>query len=81
MISVMLQAVVAAYQVYGLNSAICAGVSGVMPPWRGSRAEDAGMAWVRVDTETRATRRASQELEAMVFERTGLLRLAIVESL
>ena len=79
-ISEMLQEVVAAYQVYGLNAAISAGVSGEMPPWRGSSVEGVvGRARMLVTTETRVTRRANREVKAMMVDRAGLVRLDIVK--
>ena len=75
MISEMLHEVVAAYQVYGLKAAISAGVSGVMPPWRGSSVEGVvGKARILVTTETRVTRRANRDVEAMMVDRAGLVR-------
>ena len=65
----MLHEIVAAYQVYGLKAAISAAVRGVIPPWRGKRVRGVGEAWMPVDTETRVTRRANQEVEAMMFDR------------
>lgn len=73
----MLQAVVAEYQVYGLNAAICDGVSGAMvASWRGRSMDCSWIAWMLVVSEIRVKRKANGEVGAMLSSGADLLGMA-----
>ena len=62
---------------YGLNAAICDGVSGAMvASWRGRSMDGSWIAWMLVVSEIRVKRKANGEVGAMLSNRADLLGMA-----